>query len=79
MRTPPTDVELLFKLGQQAGATAFVTTEKDAVNLGEYAEKLRPLHVVPVRMEFEPLANGESPVEVISAALRQHAEAPVRE
>ena len=48
------DVEALYKLGQQAGATAFITTEKDAINLGEYANQLRPLHVVPVCMEFEP-------------------------
>lgn len=73
------DVELLFKLGQEAGATAFITTEKDAVNLGEYAERLRPLHVVPVCMEFEPLAGGESPVDAIIAALRWPTEAPVRE
>ena len=72
-----TDVELLFKLAQAAGAAAFITTEKDAVNLGEYAEKLR-LHVVPVRMEFEPLAGEESPIDVIIAALR-HTQAPVRE
>ena len=55
-----TDVELLFKLGQEVGATAFVTTEKDAVNLGEFAERLHPLHVVPVRMEFEPLSRAGS-------------------
>jgi tetraacyldisaccharide 4'-kinase len=47
-----TDLELLFKLAQVAGATAFITTEKDAVNLGTLAERLHPLHVVPVRMEF---------------------------
>lgn len=74
-----TDVELLFKLGQAAGATAFITTEKDAVNLGEYAEQLRPLHAVPLCMEFEPLAGGESPVDLIIAALRWSAESPVRE
>jgi tetraacyldisaccharide 4'-kinase len=74
-----TDVELLFKLGQQAGATAFITTEKDAVNLCKHAEQLRPLYVVPVRMEFEPPVGGESPVDLIIAALRRHTEAPVRE
>ncbi len=74
-----TDVELLFKLGQEAGATAFLTTEKDAVNLGDHAERLRPLHVVPVRMEFEPLVGGESPVDVICAVLQRRAELTVRE
>lgn len=47
------DVEAMYRQGQKSGATAFVTTEKDAVNLGEYAEHLRPLHVVPVRMQVE--------------------------
>ena len=66
-----TDVESLFKLGQEAGATAFITTEKDAVNLGEHTDRLRPLHVVPVRMEFDsatgPLA--DSPTDLIAALI----------
>ena len=74
-----TDVEFLFKLGQQAGATAFLTTEKDAVNLGDYAERLRPLHVVPVRMEFEHLLGGVSPVDIICAALQSRPQLTVRE
>jgi tetraacyldisaccharide 4'-kinase len=74
-----TDVELLFKLGQEAGATAFLTTEKDAVNLGDYAERLRPLHVVPVRMVFETLLCEVSPVDVICAALERRAQLTVRE
>jgi tetraacyldisaccharide 4'-kinase len=47
------DVEALYKQGQHSGATAFITTEKDAINLGANAEQLRPLHIVPVRMAFE--------------------------
>jgi tetraacyldisaccharide 4'-kinase len=76
-----TDVELLFKLGQEAGATAFVTTEKDAVNLGEFSGRLRPLYVVPVRMQFESPADGGGEVQVgaIAAILRRRAELPVRE
>ena len=73
------DVELLFKLGQEAGATAFITTEKDAVNLGGLAERVHPLHVVQVRMEFQPLPSGESLLETICAVLRRHAEMAVRE
>ncbi|MFZ1135442.1 MAG: tetraacyldisaccharide 4'-kinase [Candidatus Korobacteraceae bacterium] len=70
-----TDVESLFKLGQEAGATAFITTEKDAVNLGEHKDRLRPLHVAPVRMEFEPLEAPatDSPVELISAVVQRAA------
>ena len=47
------DVRDLLRLRQQAGATAFVTTEKDAVNLGAHLQALRPIHVVPVRMQME--------------------------
>jgi tetraacyldisaccharide 4'-kinase len=68
-----TDVELLFKLGQEAGATAFITTEKDAVNLGEHVERLRPLLVAPVCMEFELAAGpvADSPDELISAVVQR--------
>ncbi len=62
------DVEALYRQGQQSGATAFVTTEKDAVNLGEYTGRLRPLHVVAVKMEFEP--GSESAVETVWAVMR---------
>ena len=48
------DVEELVKAGQQAGASAFVTTAKDAVNLTqEAASRLQPLHVAAVRMQLE--------------------------
>lgn len=73
------DVELLFKLAQEAGATAFLTTEKDAVNLGEFAQRLHPLHIAQVRMEFEPLPGGESQVDVVCAVLQRRAEMTVRE
>lgn len=46
------DAALLQRLRSQSGATAFVTTEKDAVNLGDYLSQLQPIHVVPVRMQF---------------------------
>ena len=35
----------------------FVTTEKDAVNLGGYLEALAPLAVVPVKMELSDATN----------------------
>jgi tetraacyldisaccharide 4'-kinase len=62
------DVEALYRQGQQSGAAAFVTTEKDTVNLGEFAERLRPLHVVAVKMEFEP--DSKSAVETVCAVMR---------
>jgi tetraacyldisaccharide 4'-kinase len=71
------DVEALYKQGQQAGATAFVTTEKDAVNLAESADRLRPLYTVPVCMEFEP--ESSAPLDCIAEVLDRHNEVRVRE
>jgi tetraacyldisaccharide 4'-kinase len=48
------DVQLLLRLRQQSGATAFITTEKDEVNLGGYLHQMQPVRIVPVRMHFEP-------------------------
>jgi tetraacyldisaccharide 4'-kinase len=47
------DVRQLLELRQQSGAGGFVTTEKDAVNLGEFLSSLQPIAVVPVRMQLE--------------------------
>ena len=46
------DVHDLQRLRVQAGARAFVTTEKDALNLGTNLQALQPIHVVPVRMKL---------------------------
>lgn len=59
------DVEALYRQGQQSGATAFVTTEKDAVNLGEFAERLRPLHVVAVKMELDTSMTSTDIVDAV--------------
>ena len=76
-----TDVESLYKLAQELGAAAFITTEKDAVNLGDYVKRLQPLHVVAVRMQFEQSAETgtASPIEQLCAAIRHRNETPVRE
>jgi tetraacyldisaccharide 4'-kinase len=47
------DVGDLQRLCQQAGASIFITTEKDALNLGTHRDALQPMHVVPVRMRLE--------------------------
>lgn len=47
------DVSDLLRLRQQACALAFVTTEKDALNLGAHLHTLQPIHIVPVRMQLE--------------------------
>lgn len=47
------DVRELRALKERSGAGGFVTTEKDAINLGGRYGELQPLAVVPVRMELE--------------------------
>jgi tetraacyldisaccharide 4'-kinase len=52
------DIRELLALKQRSEAGGFVTTEKDAVNLGPYLAALEPLSVVPVRMELADAANA---------------------
>jgi tetraacyldisaccharide 4'-kinase len=52
------DVRDLLDLRERSEAGGFVTTEKDAVNLGGYVEALQPLVVVPVKMELADAANA---------------------
>jgi tetraacyldisaccharide 4'-kinase len=52
------DVHDLLKLRQQSEAESFVTTEKDAINLGGYLAALEPLAVVRVTMELADAANA---------------------
>jgi len=52
------DIRELLALKQKSEAGGFVTTEKDAVNLGCYLPVLEPLCVVPVRMELAEAANA---------------------
>ena len=52
------DVRDLLQLRQRSEAGGFVTTEKDAVNLGGYLDALAPLAVIPVKMELADAANA---------------------
>jgi tetraacyldisaccharide 4'-kinase len=52
------DVRDLLQLRQRSEAGGFVTTEKDAVNLGGYLAALAPLAVIPVKMELADAANA---------------------
>lgn len=52
------DIRELIALKQKSDAGGFVTTEKDAVNLGPYLCALGPLAVVPVKMELQDAANA---------------------
>jgi tetraacyldisaccharide 4'-kinase len=52
------DIRDLLKLRQQSEAEGFVTTEKDAINLGGLLDALQPLAVIPVKMELMDAANA---------------------
>jgi len=62
------DVGNLLRLRQQSRTPAFVTTEKDAVNLGAHLQALQPIYVVPVRMNLE---NPEAALDAMLAAIAQ--------
>ena len=52
------DIRELVALRQRSEAGGFVTTEKDAVNLGPYLSALEPLSVIPVKMDLADAANA---------------------
>jgi tetraacyldisaccharide 4'-kinase len=63
----PADLERLLNMKRESGAAGFVTTEKDAVNLGKLADSLQPLAVVPVTMQLlEPQAAIEAMLSTIA-------------
>jgi tetraacyldisaccharide 4'-kinase len=62
------DVRDLLQLRQRSEAGGFVTTEKDAVNLGGYLNALGPLAVVPVKME---LADADNAVDTMLRVIEE--------
>lgn len=52
-RYTESDVDRLSRLKESTGAGGLVTTEKDSVNLGALASRLRPLEVPQFRLIFE--------------------------
>jgi tetraacyldisaccharide 4'-kinase len=66
------DIQDLLKLRQQSEAEGFVTTEKDAINLGGYLDALQPLAVIRVKMELVDAANA------VDTVLRMIAEQTAR-
>jgi tetraacyldisaccharide 4'-kinase len=66
------DVRDLQRLRQQAGAPAFVTTEKDAVNLGPHLQSMQPIHVVRVRMQLENADAAFNAMLAVIAERRRH-------
>jgi tetraacyldisaccharide 4'-kinase len=62
------DIRDLLQARDKGEAGGFVTTEKDAINLGAYLAALDPLSVVPVKME---LVEAEKAVEALLKAIRR--------
>jgi tetraacyldisaccharide 4'-kinase len=52
------DIQDLLELKQRSSAGGFVTTEKDAINLGTNISMLQPLSVVPLEMHLDDAANA---------------------
>jgi tetraacyldisaccharide 4'-kinase len=66
------DIQDLLKLRQQSEAESFITTEKDAINLGGYLDALQPLVVIPVKMELVDAANAlDTMMRMISERRRE--------
>ncbi len=67
------DIQELLALRRQSEATGFVTTEKDAINLGPYRARLEPLAVVPVKMKLLDAANAvDTMLQLIEERRRGH-------
>jgi tetraacyldisaccharide 4'-kinase len=67
------DIRDLLNLRQRSEADGFVTTEKDAVNLGGYLAALAPLAVIAVKME---LANAANAVDTMLARIAERRRQP---
>lgn len=52
------DVQDLIELRKRSEADGFVTTEKDAINLGHRLEVLKPIEIATVKMELADAANA---------------------
>jgi len=66
------DIRDLLALREKSDADGFVTTEKDAINLGGLLTELDPLAVIPVKMELMDAANAvDTMMRVITERRRQ--------
>ena len=72
-RYGPRDVQLLQKLRDQRHADGFITTEKDAMNLGEHLHDLGPVSIAGVTMELDDAANAvDAMLRIISSRSPRH-------
>lgn len=67
------DIRKLQEAAEQRAAATFVTTEKDAINLGQLAAELAPLHVVAVDMKLQDPAAA---IDAILARIAQREISP---
>jgi len=67
-RYTASDVHRLLRLKVSAGASAFVTTEKDVINLGSFADRLQPLHVARLKIVLE---NPEPAISTLLTTLER--------
>jgi tetraacyldisaccharide 4'-kinase len=67
------DIRDLLSLRQRSEADGFVTTEKDAINLGGFLAALGPTAVVPVKMELVDAANAVDTMLRVIAERRRSA------
>jgi tetraacyldisaccharide 4'-kinase len=66
------DIAELLDLRQRSEATGFVTTEKDALNLGDHLGDLEPVSVIPVVMRLQDAGNAvETILRVIEERRRR--------
>ena len=73
------DIRDLLQLRQHSESGGFITTEKDAVNLGGYLTALAPLTVIPVKMELADAANAvDTMLRVIEERHRVREKMPQR-
>jgi tetraacyldisaccharide 4'-kinase len=63
------DIRDLLKLREHTRANGFVTTEKDAINLGRFRSALDPLAVVPVTLE---LLDSDNAVDTVLRTIHEH-------
>lgn len=68
------DIRDLLRLRERCQAGGFITTEKDAINLGSLAARLQPLAVAPVKMEL--VEAGAALDGMLSTIAQRHAGAP---
>lgn len=52
------DIQRLLQAAEQHKSSGFITTEKDALNLGDLCNALEPLSIAQVTMEIENAADG---------------------